>query len=204
MKDPLLKAVYKELYGEIPNDSQGRLDYLLSHLKFSKRQKDHVFDRIRKIGAIKWRHMGFTFYIVPKATPRPRSSRLKDGRMLFYVKGANDHHQFLKYVTRNEDIEIIATPIKIVCRTFLPIPKSMSTVEQVCAEMGFVRPISKPDWDNLAKTYCDMLSGIIISDDRLIIEGTLKKYYSVKPRVEIDLYYMEEYDCDFNRKKYER
>lgn len=204
IKEPKLTQEYKDLYAEIPNDPKGRLDYLLSHIKFPVRNPVDVQNFISNIQKIKWKHKEFVFYILPKSTPRPRASRTGSGKMIFYVKGANDHKQFLKYALRNEDIELIATPMKFHIRAFLPIPQSMKAHEKVAAELGFVRPITKPDWDNLAKTYCDMMSSLVIQDDRLIIEGSLKKYYSVKPRIEIDLWYMEDYDCDYNRKKLER
>ena len=84
-----------------------------------------VADEIKRISRIPWLHAGFTFYLVPKATPRPRQTTLKNGRMIFYVKGANDHKQFLKEYLQNEDISLIETPIKFDCKTYLPIPKSM-------------------------------------------------------------------------------
>ena len=61
--------------------------------------------------------------------------------------------------------------------------------------------MSKPDWDNVGKAYCDMIQDILIYDDSLVVEGVSKKFYSVKPRIEITIEYMEDYDCEFNKKK---
>ena len=47
-----------------------------------------------------------------------------------------------------------------------------------------------------------MVNSILIYDDALIIEGVSKKYYSKKPRVEIDIEYMREHDSKFNARKY--
>ena len=77
----------------------------------------------------------------------------------------------------------------------------MKSVEQLCAELGFIRPMSKPDWDNLAKTYCDMINDYVISDDKNIIDGHLAKYYSIKPRIEITLQYASDFDSDYNEHK---
>ena len=60
----------------------------------------------------------------------------------------------------------------------------MSLVNQVLAELGLIRPLKKPDFDNLAKTYSDMTQGILLFDDALIIEGISRKWYSCKPRIE--------------------
>ena len=46
-----------------------------------------------------------------------------------------------------------------------------------------------------------MCQGFLLYDDSLIVEGVSKKYYSVKPRIEIKIKYMEDYDSSFNKKK---
>ena len=46
-----------------------------------------------------------------------------------------------------------------------------------------------------------MLQGLILYDDSLIVEGVSKKYYSMKPRIEITISYMKEHDSGYNRKK---
>ena len=80
----------------------------------------------------------------------------------------------------------------------------MKKHEKILAEMGLIRPISKPDFDNLAKTYSDMIQGTVMTDDALIVEGISRKYYSCKPRIEIIIEYMDEIDSDYNKKKTER
>ena len=80
----------------------------------------------------------------------------------------------------------------------------MKSVDKILAELGFIRPTSKPDWDNIAKAYCDMIQDTLLYDDSLVIEGSSKKFYSVKPRIEISIEYMNDYDCEFNQKKINR
>ena len=77
----------------------------------------------------------------------------------------------------------------------------MTKSEQILAEMGLIRPISKPDWDNLGKSYSDMIQGVLIQDDSLIIEGVSRKFYSAKPRVEITIEYLKDFDSKFNENK---
>jgi Holliday junction resolvase RusA-like endonuclease len=80
----------------------------------------------------------------------------------------------------------------------------MNIIEKILSELGFIRPLTKPDWDNVAKAYCDMIIGYLIYDDSQIIEGSSSKYYSSKPRIEIELEYMEDYDSNFNRRKFDK
>ena len=59
-------------------------------------------------------------------------------------------------------------------------------------------------WDNLGKTYSDIVQGILVLNDNIITDGGVKKYYSVKPRVRIKIKYQLGFDSDFNRKKITR
>lgn len=191
-----IEKEYNKLYGDIPKYNNERIDYLLKDTNL-KRNKLKVYDEIQRINSIKWKKKSFTLYIIPKATPRPRSG--KNG--IFYVKGASDNKKFFKEFIKDKELEIINTPCKIECVSYLPISKSMNNVNKILAELGFIRPISKPDWDNLAKAYCDMIQGYLLEDDALIIEGISKKYYSIKPRVEITIEWMESFDCKYNEDK---
>ena len=191
-----LEKEYDELYGDIPRDYEGRLEYLINQMNL-KRLKEPVYEYMKKIRNIGWKDISYTIYLLPKATPRPRSGR----NGIFYVKGASDNKKFFQNYLIDQDIDLITTPCKFTCVSYFPIPNSMSNLEKIAAELGFIRPISKPDWDNVAKAYCDMIQDSLLYDDSLIIEGVSKKFYSVKPRIEITISYMEEFDSNYNKKK---
>lgn len=191
---------YEKSYGDIPDSKEGIMNKLLSETDL-KRQKKDIFNEMERINKIKWKQFRFTIFMLPKSTPRPRfTSR---GNM-FYVKGAKDNKKIFYEAMKDSGFPMIHTPMKFCCTSYLPIPSGMSKIDRILAEMGFIRPISKPDFDNLAKTYADMIQGIVMIDDALIIEGISKKYYSHKPRIEIIIDYMDDYDCEFNKKKIER
>lgn len=191
-----MEKEYNEEFGNIPRDSLQRIDELLKNTNL-KKCKYKVYEEVHRLYNTKWKKLSYTIYLLPKATPRPRSG--VNG--IFYVKGASDNKKFFRKYMDNQDIQLITTPTKFYCVSYLPIPKSMNPVEKILAEMGFIYPVSKPDWDNLAKAYCDMIQGLLLYDDSLVIEGYSKKKYSTKPRIEITIEYMEEYDCGFNKKK---
>ena len=71
-----------------------------------------------------------------------------------------------------------------------------------------MRPKKKPDWDNIAKKYSDMTNHNIWLDDSFVIEGTVKRFYSVLPRIEIHIRYLnmlynkKQYDYISNRKDF--
>ena len=73
-----------------------------------------------------------------------------------------------------------------------------------------IRPeIKKPDFDNIAKKYSDMYNYNIWLDDSQVIDGEVHKYYSILPRVEIYLRYMNvvynkhQYNTITSRKDYD-
>lgn len=187
---------YEEKYGDITEDYEERINQLLTPIKTDSRRKI-LQEEIFRIRNVEWITKKFIIYLLPKATPRPRLGQ----RGVFYVKGAKDNKKLFKKFINDIDIDIITTPTKFTCKSYFPIPSSMNQIEKVLAEIGLIRPISKPDWDNVGKAYCDMLQGLILYDDSLIVEGVSKKYYSMKPRIEITISYMKEHDSGYNRKK---
>lgn len=186
-----------EKFSDIPENFEERMALLKSSVSQKALDK---FSVISEAFHPTWKTRKFIFYLIPKATPRPRLGK----RGVFYVKGSRDNKEFFKEYIKDMDISIISTATKFDCKTYFPIPSSMKSYEKLLAEVGIIRPLSKPDWDNVGKAYCDMLQGLLLLDDSIIIEGTSSKYYSIKPRVEITISWMDGYDSDFNRKKFNR
>ena len=48
-----------------------------------------------------------------------------------------------------------------------------------------IRPVVKPDLDNVAKLICDALNGLAWHDDNAIVDMQVRKFYSTQPRVEV-------------------
>lgn len=192
---------YRAKYGDIPKDKNARLLILTRALKKKKRkEKIDIFEEVKRIRDIKWKTYQIIIYLLPKATPRPRINKATQA---FYVFGSDVNKKLFKKFLKKNPHEMIITPMIFKTDVYLPIPTTMSASESLLAEMGYIRPISKPDFDNVAKTYADMIQGTLIYDDALIIEGISRKFYSIKPRIEITIRYMEEFDSLFNRKKIE-
>lgn len=193
-----IESDYIDKYGDIKRNDVDRLLDIMNNLKLSNKDKDNLFINMKFIKSIKWNRISFTIYLLPKSTPRPRHNMLRN---TFYVIGAKDNKDIFKKFICNLDYDMITTPCKFTCVSYLPIPSGMNKIEKILSELGLIRPIVKPDWDNLGKTYSDMIQGTLLFDDSLIIEGVSKKYYSFKPRIEIIIDYMDEHDSMFNTKK---
>ena len=192
------EELYNEKYGDIPIELDKRLEYLYNSCKYPTKVKQEVAERIKQIESIKWGEYKYVMYILPKATPRPRTT--SKGKF-FYVKGAADNKKYFQKRILKEDWDIITTPTIFNCRCYFPTPSNLSRVDKILAELKYISDISMPDFDNLAKTYTDMIKGMLMYDDRLIIDGRVEKYYSIKPRVEVNIRYMKSFDCGYNMKK---
>ena len=188
-----LEKEYNREYGNIPNDVEGQILYIKNNFKVNT---EKLADEIKRITNIKWNAVYFSLPIIPFPSQRPRLG----GGGHFYVKGAKDHHSAIKSIINER--HIIFTLVKLDVRIYQPIPcKSMSGNEIMLAQLGLIRPISGGDWDNFAKTYCDAIQKHVIINDNIIVKGSCEKFYSIKPRVELDLFYQDEFDSNFNRKK---
>jgi len=68
-----------------------------------------------------------------------------------------------------------------------PIPGSWSKMKQARALAGILRPTGTPDYDNVAKAAGDALNKIVWRDDAQIVNATVIKRYSDKPRLRIEV-----------------
>ena len=188
---------YDEKYGEVSNDCLERIYNFLDGI--SDKQLEGVRNDIENNLNTKWKTISFIFYFIPKATPR---ARLAGFGKHFYVSDAMNNRKLMEKFVKEQlsDFELITTACKLYCDCYFPTPKSMNKSEQLRAEMGLVNNLTKPDWDNLGKTYSDMIQNTIIMDDSLIIEGHVRKFYSSKPRIELTIEYADRYDSKYNMK----
>ncbi len=80
--------------------------------------------------------------------------------------------------------------IRLECRFYMQIPKSESKGKRDAMQRGQLRPIKRPDFDNLYKSVLDGIQGVAFRDDSQIVEtGNSGKWYDdgKGPRTEIRL-----------------
>lgn len=182
---------YEKNYGYLPKTQEELIRFLIDN---SKLKEEKIEERIREIDSIPWREINLSFDVIPYATPRPRS-----GNGIFYVRGAKKHKKLIQSVVH--DNQIIYTQTNFSVRTYQPTPKNMSQLDRLMFEMGKARPLVDPDWDNLGKTYSDMVQKVLIVNDNIITSGLVDKFYSIRPRVEITIKYQERFDSKFNERR---
>lgn len=77
--------------------------------------------------------------------------------------------------------------LSIDIKAYFRIPKSASKKRKRLMASGDMRPVKRPDWDNVGKIVTDALNGVAYDDDSQIVSASVEKYYSEEPRTEIKI-----------------
>ncbi len=216
---------YNSKYGNIPLDYKERLNWLCNTLNISYNETiDILKERDRRMNSLYYTMIRVILYQIPQGAKRPRyrfinrnnltSTAIQNpGFVHVYSPDASYNHDYMRRLITNEDFikldHLICTPCDVHYRAYFPTPKSYNKIETFMAEIGLNRPLCKPDFDNIEKLYADMYNSNVWIDDALTISATIDKYYSILPRVEIDLSYLNSVYCKqqytniINRKDYD-
>ena len=201
---------YMSKYGNIPLDFKERLDYMCSEYNVSHDEMiDILHERDRRLRELYYTTIRIVLNVIPEGAKRPRyrfvnrhnliNAAITDSNFIHvYSPGAAANHNYMKKLVESEIVQLqhlICTPCNVHFRAYFPTPKSYNKQEIFMAELGLNRHLVKPDWDNIGKLYSDMYNSNIWIDDALTIDGTVSKYYSILPRVEIDLSYLNAVYC---------
>ena len=193
-------------YDDIPKDYVGRLNWLCDTLNIKENKYQSIIDkRDALLANMYYATFKIILYEEPEGSPRPRfrivnRSNIGDMAMknsqfvhVYSITGAEDRCFMNRLLTQNDMMnlqQIIYTPCDVDYVTFSKTPSYFSATDKVLAEIGLQRPMTKPDWDNIGKKYSDMYNGNVWIDDTCVIRGVVDKYYSVLPRVEITLRFL--------------
>lgn len=129
--------------------------------------------------------MKFTVPGEPKGKARHRTT--KTGHT-YTPQATVDYENWVKQCyTATEHKERLEGQIEAHITAFFSVPKSASKTKREKMLSGEIRPTKKPDWDNIGKIVCDSLNDLAYKDDSHIVTGSVKKFYSDEPRVEVEL-----------------
>ena len=78
--------------------------------------------------------------------------------------------------------EPLDTPVTVAIYIRVGIPASYSKQKRKDALSGVLKPTKKPDLDNVAKCHLDAIQGIIILDDKLVVNLHVTKVYAETPQ----------------------
>ena len=203
---------YNKKYSDIPKDDPvKRVMHCIGDKLTEKKVKEIIRRKNEILQNRTYSCINITLYEEPTQSERPRHRSIGD-MVTTYVPNAKDNKNYiLNFVKKlKKDIKIIHTPIYIKLKLYHPMPTSAPIEEQVLFEAKVLPPATKPDIDNTYKAYTDNLIEILILDDDLIYKANLEKFYSFLPRVELSLYYEDQFSSKYvydkirNRKSFKR
>lgn len=207
---------YDKKYGQIPIDYRERIEWMVDHYNLSPSKMNEILNKRQNVLS----NLCYYDYNIielleePMGASRPRVRILRsnfnkmaitDKTMVHvYVPGAGEDHTYMRKLVDNELAQmdsLICTPCEIEYNAYFKTPSNANIVDTFLCEIGLFRPpFAKPDWDNIGKKYCDMFNQNVWIDDTLVIDGSVHKYYSILPRVEIKLRYL---NCVYNKSFYD-
>ena len=213
---------YIDKYGHIPKGNNERLWWLIDSMKLSPSKMQSI---IKKETNMKMFLTYYDYKIIlyedPEGAKRPRFRLINTKNYMSAAKSsefihvyspnaAEDHNYMHRLVDSELDnlFQFIQTPCRICINTYSKTPSYFSNSDVILAEIGLHRPITKPDWDNIGKKYSDMFNANVWLDDQMVQDGEVHKYFSILPRVEIFVRYLnfvtnkKQYDQITNRSDY--
>lgn len=203
---PQKAAIYEEKYAHVPRDYNERLSWLYDQLHLDHQICSQIMlKRDLMMDYLYYSELKIVLYEEPEGSPRPRFRLVNRYNIanqamtnpnfvhVYSITGAADNKYMKRLMSENDFYgieQLIYTPCDVMIDMFFRTPSSYNRIDTILSEIGLIRPITKPDWDNGGKKYSDMFNANVWLDDKLVIDGTVRKFYSVLPRVEITLNYL--------------
>lgn len=185
--------VYQLEFGHIPNDLEGRLKMILGTKETNNKFITDLERTSKRIKKIKWNKINLVLWKVIKPQARPRTTTA-GGYTHIYVPNAKSYSEWFKKYAKENQLPEIKTPCCLNLKIFEKTPSSYSIKNKYLAETGLLKPWKRTgDFDNYAKGIADFIQHGLLQDDCLVIESKINLYYSIKPRVEIEIKWMEQF-----------
>lgn len=202
------KARQKEYdlkYSDIPKDYEERLSWMYDHFNVTDAKAREILAyRESMVNTFVYKTFTIVLYEDPVGAERPRAritksnavsmAKISPANVHIYSPHAKENHTYMRRVLDDMELEelnqLICTPCVIDFYAYKQTPKYYNVTQTFLAEIGLDRPITKPDWDNIGKAYSDMYNANVWLDDAMTTDGCVHKYYSILPRVEIRLSFM--------------
>ncbi len=210
---------YQNNFGNIPLGFEDRINFL-----FDKYNLDNHPEKVEQILETRQRIIMnlqyydldiVSLYEIPISHQRPRYRIIT--RKNFHIEAisnpnfvhvyqpdAAETHAYMKRLTDDGLYALnglIYTPVNVEYYAYFKTPSYFNCEDTILAEIGLKRPsINNPpkDADNVGKHYMDGYNANVWLDDSTVNRLVVEKYYSILPRVEIKLRYL---NCVYNKQQ---
>ncbi len=194
---------YNQKYPIRTSDVDALVERMLRDYLADQKKPEKVIAKAREkalqiINHREYETIQILMYEYPFKTDRPRTYR---GHT--WSPGAAENksyfHKALKKI--NKVLKLINTPGEIEIEAYLEMPTHVPPDEVILFETKLMKPVDKPDYDNIGKCYTDMFTWILTVDDDIFWRGEIRKYYSLLPRVHIMIRYLKKHESDYIYRK---
>lgn len=132
----------------------------------------------------------FTVLGEPQGKGRPRFTKVGQYVKTYTPDKTVSYENLVKLEYRRQCKDYMfekGRPVDIRILAYYPIPKSMSKKKQAMMIANELRPMKKPDTDNVVKVILDSLNQIAYHDDVQAVDCQVRKFYSENPRVVVTI-----------------
>jgi Holliday junction resolvase RusA-like endonuclease len=123
----------------------------------------------------------------PHGKGRPKFARRGNFVQTYTDKKTASYEDLVKFYANIAmvDLDPLQGAVAVYIYIKLAVPKSYSKKRTEACLSGLERPTKKPDWDNVAKSICDAMNGIVYMDDTQIVDAHVTKVYAANAGVDI-------------------
>ena len=123
----------------------------------------------------------------PHGKGRPKFARRGNFVQTYTDKKTTSYEDLVRFHANIAMVDL--APLKSAVAVYiyikLAVPKSYSKKRTEACLSGLERPTKKPDWDNVAKSICDAMNGIVYMDDTQIVDAHVTKVYAASAGVDV-------------------
>jgi len=98
--------------------------------------------------------------------------------------------QFVVLYMKQNQMKITDGPVAINIVVYKKVPKSWSKKKKEAALNKEIRPIVKPDNDNIEKIIWDSLENTLYTNDSVIVDNVCRKFYGEKNIIHLSIKYL--------------
>ena len=129
----------------------------------------------------------YIVYGEPVGKGRPRFARRGNFVSTYTPEKTKTYEDEIRMMARAAmgSSEPLDTPMTVAIYIRVGIPASYSKQKRKDALAGIIKPMKKPDLDNVAKCFLDSMNEIVYLDDKQVINLHVTKVYAETPAVEV-------------------
>ena len=130
----------------------------------------------------------FTVLGKPQGKGRPRFTKVGNFARVYTPDSTVAYEELvrLEYRRQCQDYQFQeGVPLDVRIMAYYDIPKSVGKEKRQQMISHQLRPLKKPDCDNIIKCVLDALNQIAYKDDAQVVDCHIRKLYSENPRIEV-------------------